>query len=193
SILFDSAAECGAHVVLIHDEKLSGPVPGNVTTVRVKPYDGDMYWRRWEYSLEWLDVHPEVENVFCVDGSDVRVLRDPFEGLDDETLYLGSELAYMNDRWMVRNHRHPKLRRFFLQNAGRRAYNAGIVGGRRDVVREFVAGMLRHRSSMQASGEVGSDMGLLNYTALRPYWRDRIVTGPSLHTVFKKYETSHPT
>lgn len=191
--LFDSAAEHGVHVVLIHDADLTGPVPHNVTAVRVEPTEGDVYWRRWEYSLAWLNAHPEIERVFCVDGSDVTVLRDPFAGLDPMTLYIGSELTFMNDRWMLREHPHPTLQQFFWDNAGRRMLNAGIVGGWRDTVLDFVSDMLTTRDKFSVTGDVGSDMGLLNYVGFQPVHRFWIETGPTVHTIYKRYETSHPT
>jgi hypothetical protein len=191
--LFDSAAEHGVHIVLIHDADLTGPVPHNVTAVRVEPTEGDVYWRRWDYTLEWLYEHPEVQHVFCVDGSDVTVLRDPFVGLDEVTLYVGSELTFMSDPWMLREHPHPRLQQFFQDNAGRRIYNAGIVGGTRGTVKWFVEDMVVLRRGWSLDGDIGSDMGLLNYVALLPTWTAHIETGPTVHTIYKRYETSHPT
>lgn len=199
--LFDSAAEHGVHVVLIHDEELTSPVPDNVTAVRVEPTEGDVYWRRWEYTLEFLRDHEDViERVFCVDGSDVRVLRFPFTMIEDDALYVGSELTRTGDRWMVENHPHPQIQRFITGHAHLPLYNAGIVGGDRRTVCGFVSDLVgsyhnlsRPGADPDMSGDVGTDMGLLNLLLRMHYAEGQVITGPEVHTVYKRYQIEHPT
>lgn len=187
-----SAVEHGARVVLLHDAPLTGDVPEGVETFRVEPRGVDVYWERWYHTRDFLRAADGLERVFCVDASDVLVLRPPFEGIEPGVLYIGSEASTVGNRWMRRVHPHPELQRFIEDHSNDVLLNCGLVGGTRETVLEYVEDVVAAHHTLSGTGDAGLDMGLTNYAAYSR-WADRLQTGPSVHTQFKKFETSHPT
>lgn len=182
--LVTTAQHHGAEVVILHDEPLIAPTPAH--TEIVGTWSEDVYWRRWHHTLAWLMNHPEADTVFAVDGSDVTMLRRPWAEIEPGFIYVGSETAPLANRWMLKGHPHPALQSFMRDHARGTLYNAGIVGGARQAVLEFVTDMLDVYGELTKSGNVGSDMGLLNLVA-HTRWTGKVITGPRVHTTFKTY------
>lgn len=180
--LVTTAQHHGSRVVILHDEDLTENTPAE--TVRVDGWDEDVYWRRWRHTLEWL-THNEPDEVFITDGSDVTMLRSPWGSLEAGKVYIGSERTPLGNRWMIHTHPHHELQHFIRANPRATLYNAGIVGGKRADALAFVTDLVNTYDHLRNTGEVGSDMGTLNLVAHR--WRDRVVTGPRVHTEFKAY------
>lgn len=145
----------------------------------------NVYIQRHGHSLQYLKDHPGIDNVFCVDGSDVRMLRPPWPHLDKGTLYLGSEATTVGNRWMLSNHPSQYTTEFIRDNADRGLYNAGLIGGDRETVMAFLTELLHHWQLGSQHGDHG-DMGVLNVTAYN--FGKPIVTGTKVHTVFKGFE-----
>lgn len=178
-----TARHHGSRVVLIHDEPLTCDTLAE--TVQVTGGSEDVYWRRWRHTLAWLTEHTEVDEVFATDGTDVVMLRSPWGQIEPGRVYVGSEPSILANRWMLKGHRHPELQHFMRHNARATLYNAGIVGGKRADVIEFVTALLATYERLRATGDVGSDMATLNLVAHE--WGERVVTGPSVHSTYKAY------
>ena len=180
--LVTTAQHHGSSVTILHDEPLTAPTPAE--TVLVDGWDEDVYWRRWRHTLTWL-TESDADEVFAVDGSDVTMLRSPWGNLEPGRVYVGCESGPLANRWMRKWHPHPELQAFMRANARATLYNAGIVGGKRADVLAFVTELVDTYDRLRETGDVGSDMGILNLVAHG--WGDRIVTGPSLCTPYKTY------
>jgi hypothetical protein len=155
---------------------------------------GNLYIQRWYDYWRWLREHPEVRYVWCVDGTDVEMLRDPFPEMQPDLLYLGSEPKKVRDPWMEKNY-STRMRRLFAERGDYPLLNAGLVGGDRATVMSFIREMLDIYEENQIETflkkdediTIGiNDMGILNVAG---YHRAPLmVTGPVVHTKFKANE-----
>ena len=152
------------------------------------------YWQRWVSLYQWLVAHPAVGNVWCVDATDVEMLRNPFNDMEPGVLYVGDEQnATLGIPWMFNQHPSRKLQQFFRANAQHRLFNCGILGGSRDTVLEFIGKMLwaygKNREDVAFGRDLSvgeTDMGLFNLIVHSML--HRVEHGPKVNTVFKKFQ-----
>lgn len=184
AVLRDSVNAHGQHLVVLND-CLDEPDDDGATFVRVDP-GGNPYWYRWQLAALWLQNHPEVRRVWCVDGTDVEMLHDPFPHMQRGVLYVGSEPSLIGGSagpWL-RQHGHSAVP-FLNANPGLPVVNVGIVGGdRADVL--AVADSLAERAVCGDDYEMGAFQELV-YTR----WPDH-VTGPLVHTRFRAHDCDSP-
>lgn len=160
---------------------------------RVEITDISPYWQRWVSAYQWLQRHPEVGNVWCVDATDVELLRSPFESMKPGVIYVGHEATTTAIPWMFNMHKAKFLQDFFRRNAATPLLNAGILGGNRVDIMDFIRVMLTRWAKNNADviyakdQTVGAtDMGLFNWTC-RENFAHRIEHGPHVVTKFKAY------
>lgn len=148
------------------------------------------YYQRWVTYREWmLSNKDEYGNVFCIDATDVEILREPFWNELGDNLWTGDENELIGCEWM-RNHNANKIIKEFIEkNKNKQLLNAGICGGKIEVVSEFIRQMVDFLTFEQADP---IDMGLFNYMAYTN-WSDKIRTGRQVCTIFKKFETDNKT
>jgi hypothetical protein len=102
-------------------------IPGSVVVFAnelqgeaVEPVEAptSVYFDRWRHYAAYLEAHEEIGFAFCVDATDVLMLRDPFPHMHPGTLYCGSEpLTIGESAWMWQH--HEPLRDWMAANAGR--------------------------------------------------------------------------
>lgn len=153
------------------------------------------YWQRWIAIYEYLRSNTHLRNVWCVDATDVKMLRDPFPHMDPGTIYVGDEPKTIQTPWMQQQHPAGFLQQFFRSHRTQTLLNCGLVGGSRENVMEFIRAMLdlwvKNRGDVKFGRErsVGeTEMGLFNYVCYSEQFRERISHGPHVNTVFKKYK-----
>lgn len=146
--------------------------------VRVE-FSGNPYKFRWLAQWQYLRAHPEVQFVWCVDGTDVEMLKSPWTEMKKGTLYIGSEENTIGCDWMRRH--HPSLKKFIEDNANHQLLNCGLVGGDRETVMKFLHLVIRCFEDFPCE----LDMGPANYAAFQ---MENIEWGPKINTVFKAYE-----
>lgn len=172
-----SALTASTPAVILTDQD----VPGWVTV----PSGGlSPYFERWIVQRRYLLDHPEIRWAWCVDATDVTMLREPWDHMEPGTLYVGSEAVVTDNAWL-RKH-HPRYNDCFDQHATQPLLNCGLVGGDRETVLEFLTDMVHEIGDGLAEDPkgMGFDMGPFNFVC-RTRWNDRLVTGPQVHTVFK--------
>jgi hypothetical protein len=200
--LHDSLRHTGRFVVLHTGlEDPAGRLPR--ADLEKVPQGINPYFERWIAVYRWLRAHPEVGRVWCVDGTDVQMLRDPFKEMEPELLYTGYEPTTLRNKWMLDHHPDKTLQEFMRGNPNLPLLNAGILGGSRDDVMGFahavtkmwfddhidnIMGWEKGRVSDASSG----DMAVFNYVA-RTMYGDRLSTGPHVCTVFKAEEKNNTT
>lgn len=181
----------GAVVVVIADELQS--VPFSVThlestndlvdSLLFDPIGGP-YFNRWLYAHRWLEKHADsLRWVWITDGSDVVMLREPWDRMEHGVLYLGSENQVVGCDWMQNTNHHPSLveQEFVRGYVDLSLYNAGLVGGDVETVMEFLETLISEWALAKSPSK--SDMALFNRTAwLR--WAGPLVTGEFVHTTF---------
>jgi hypothetical protein len=165
----------------------------HVEFLRVETHSNP-YFQRWISYYKYLLNHPEVTRVFFIDGTDVEILRNPFEVLTGDYLYVGFEPGNLNNEWMVKNHPAEFIIEFLSSNKNLQLVNAGILGGKRELVMMFIRTFLKlYYENIQAvfqkqSQSVGTtDMGLFNYTCYR-YFNSFLMFGREVCTSFKAEE-----
>lgn len=193
--LLDSLRSHGVEHVVLNDCFDDQPgflrvSTGFASSPRLSPY-----WQRWVSYYEWLMAHPDVDQVWCVDGTDVEMLRDPFPNMQPGVIYVGDEQGQLTRcRWMRNTHSHIYLQPLYNKFGDYPLLNAGLLGGSRTSVMSFLRNMLsvlqRNRGDALKGRDhwiEGSDMGGFNYVA-RLMMGDLIEHGPHVNTVFKKFE-----
>lgn len=180
--VIDSLLAHGCHVTVLHD-CLDGPGPDGVSLVEVDPnYDvPNAYWARWKLISEYLTDAFSIGNVWCVDGGDVKLLRDPWSMMHRGILYIGSEPCHgpnarSLDFWWL-GALHPSAREFIEQNKGRLLLNPGVLGGDRATVAEFAHDVFEMYDTRDLTDVSGACM-----VAYSDRWKGRWITGDRVHT-----------
>lgn len=165
----------------------------NKATATINPY-----WQRWVTYREYLIKNRNhLGFVWCVDATDVEMLRDPFPHMEYGKLYVGDEPGNIGGNvWLTRHHKHPQLQHFFRNNF-KPLLNAGLVGGDVETMIEFTGLMIdiyqRCEHDAQIKGWPNSgmtDMGALNYVVYT-HFKGRFSHGKHVNTVFKGYEADN--
>lgn len=179
----------GAKAVVLADELTAPPFDAllfKVPSVKMSPY-----FARWLHIYQHLRAHPEYRFVWCTDGTDVEMLREPWAEMEVGKIYVGSEHKTYAEEWMKANHHGKAYSDFLEQHRDELLLNAGLLGGSREDVMEFAHRIVRqhyliesHRFwKMESAPATQVDMGAFGMAAKS--FGDRIVTGPRIHTVFK--------
>lgn len=151
----------------------------------------NVYFLRWFHVWQYLREHPQVEKVWCTDGTDVEMLREPWDHMIPGKLYVGSEPKTYADEWASANHPEPIYQEFIRDHQNDVMLNAGLLGGYRDDIMMFAHAILRIYSQVESANfwdkrkkplSVG-DMIAFGMVGYRNH--DRLITGPLVHTVFK--------
>lgn len=171
--------------IVLHDEPLDSR--DGVTFEKVET-GGNPYFQRWLSIREWLQAHPEVRRIWCVDGTDVEMLHYPFHHQRDGILYVGSEPATVGLEWLART--SPSVATFCKHHRDHRLLNAGLCGGDRDTILAFLSDLIA-TFHLAAMAEDMTDMGVFNLTAWTRY-SARLVTGEQVHTVFRAEDRTNP-
>ena len=188
----------GVDFRVLHTSLESPPLSG-MSLVKVEQ-SINPYFERHVQAYRYLRDHPEIGRVWCVDGTDVVMLRNPFDEMEPDTLYLGYEPTTLRDEWMVKNHPDSTLQEFMSANPNLPLLNAGLIGGDRELVMKFLHSIIKFFFDDKIDWIMGwetkqvgvGDMATLNYVA-RTQFADKISAGPHVCTVFKAEEKGNST
>lgn len=176
----------GHDLFVLHDEDpISDPSFGE--WVRIERHYANPYFDRWRLYADHLAAltergsHAWTREAWCVDASDVEMLRVPRIPTDDGAMWTvcaGSELMTIDNQWL--RDLHPESRAFIDAHGRSQMLNAGLLGGDAailaDIAREIAAlapQRLHDTTDMAAFNEV-----------LYAHAED-LMTGPPVHTVYK--------
>lgn len=176
--LIDSAVKYGDLVIItdcIFDKE-----GNNVELIQVEPKTLNPYYRRWQLYKDYIDNLTEDTIIFFVDATDVEVLRDPFDLMLANTLYVGWENDLIGNNKWLRDH-HKELPELFERYSSGRMYNAGVIGGEIKVLKRFLDEMQKY---LYRSGF--TDMAAFNYVLYHNIFN--IVSGETVTTEFKKFD-----
>lgn len=179
----------GADAVVLADELDTAPKGADL--FKVSPLSMSPYFARWLHIYQYLRAHPEYRLIWCTDGTDVEMLREPWAEMQPGKIYVGSEHKTYSDGWMKANHHGKAYSDFIEQHRDEPLLNAGLLGGSRTDVMEFAHLIIRqhyqiesHRFwKMETAPATLVDMGAFGMAAKS--FGNRIVTGPLVHTIFK--------
>lgn len=186
-------SKCLSPIVLhdnLSDEFVSNFPFAKFIKVEPIPEGMNLYDYRWVIYFEYLLNNP-LEKVFFTDISDVVMVNNPFNFMDD-ALYCGDEPGIIRDSEWMRSALNEPL---FFQIGGfkemiysdRPLLNCGLLGGSYNKVMAFldafvsIIELVRLRNTPE---DKTVDMGIFNYTAqFFPFQH-----GSPVNSVFKKYE-----
>ncbi|HCR0301607.1 TPA: glycosyltransferase family 2 protein [Enterobacter hormaechei] len=179
----------GAKAVVLADELTAPPFDAllfKVPSVNINPY-----FARWLHIYQHLRDHPEYRFVWCTDGTDVEMLRAPWEEMEAGKVYVGSEPKTYADTWAKQNHPERIYQEFIEEHRNDVMLNAGLLGGTRADVMAFAHGIIRLYYRIESyrfwkKEQTGAAVGdMLAFGIVAQSFADRLVTGPLVHTVFK--------
>lgn len=178
---------CG-RIVLADDLETAPP---DAELFRVPDVMMNVYLRRWLHIWQHLRDHPEYHFVWCTDGTDVEMLREPWTEMEQGKVYVGSEPKTYADAWAKQNHPEAIYQSFLADHQHDVMLNAGLLGGSRADVMAIAHGIVRLYYQIESlrfwqkekSAAAVGDMIAFGIVAHR--YADRLVTGPRVHTVFK--------
>lgn len=167
--LQDSCDKFGIELIILDD------------TVNITPKHSNPYFARWIAIADFLSANKQYKNVWCVDATDVEVLRNPFEKMQDGKLYVGSEPSFTNTNvWLKNHHNHELFDKIFRERIVLK--NAGILGGNSGMVQDFCDRM--KEGAYVVSESCLTDMALFNLVCSE---KTDLQFGPKVNTEFKKY------
>ncbi|ECG7231846.1 glycosyltransferase family 2 protein [Salmonella enterica] len=179
----------GAGAVVLADQLTSAPDGAQLVTV--PDVAMNVYFRRWLHIWQHLRDHPEYRLVWCTDGTDVEMLRAPWEDMKPGKVYVGSEPKTYADTWVKQNHPERIYQEFIEEHRNDVMLNAGLLGGTRADVMAFAHGIIRLYYRIESyrfwkKEQAGAAVGdMLAFGIVAQSFADRLVTGPLVHTVFK--------
>ncbi len=179
----------GGEAVILADEFEYSP-PGQLT-VRVPAVNMNVYFRRWLHIWQYLRDNPQYRFVWCTDGTDVEMLREPWSEMEPGKIYVGSEPKTYADTWAKQNHPERIYQEFIEEHRNDVMLNAGLLGGTRADVMAFAHGIIRLYYRIESyrfwkKEQAGAAVGdMLAFGIVAQSFADRLVTGPQVHTVFK--------
>jgi hypothetical protein len=169
----------GHHLTVLHD-CLDEPDDERTAFVRVEP-GGNPYWYRWALIADHL-AGSDDGLVWCVDGTDVEMLNDPFPHMVPGVLYVGSEGERIGGApfgWLRST--APSMSAWLGAHTHEMTLNLGVVGGDRATVRALAAALRDAESSGDAY-----EMGVFQRIARQFSYE----TGPRIHTQFRAQDRS---
>lgn len=179
----------GAAAVVLADQ-LTTP-PAGAMLVSVPDVAMNVYYRRWLHIYQYLRAHPEYRFVWCTDGTDVEMLREPWDDMEPGYVYVGSEPKTYGDTWAKAKHPERLYQDFIENNRGSVMFNAGLLGGCREDVMAFAHGIVRLYYRIESYRFWKMEQGacavgdMMAFGMVAKSFGDRVVTGPRVHTVFK--------
>lgn len=183
------ANNCTVHVITdsnLYDEINFIGASSTENKVRIE----NPYFKRWfEYRHLLRENKGKFENVWLTDCNDVEVLKNPFQIIRPGVLYCGWEKDFIGCQWMQNNHKSNFMQNFIKSNAKTPLLNAGVVGGRYDIVMEFLDRLCDMYEILPDMDKELTDMSLYNWT-IYSHFLNRFETGLKITTEFKSFKAN---
>ncbi|KGT86264.1 glycosyltransferase [Erwinia typographi] len=184
-----SASVKGADAVVLVDELETAPTGAMLHRVPDVPMN--VYFRRWLHIWQYLRAHPEYRFVWCTDGTDVEMLREPWAEMQAGRLYVGSEPKTYADPWASGHHPERIYQEFIEQHRNDLMLNAGLLGGSRADVMAFAHSIVRLYYRIESNRFWGKEKGkpcvgdMIAFGIVAHRYADKLVAGPCVNTVFR--------
>lgn len=176
----------GERLIVLHDCFDVVDAPDNVKFVRVETLPMNPYVQRWYVIQKYLE-ETNHDFVFCVDATDVKMLKSPFGYMNALQLYVGDEPSNLGNEWLLKHHDITLFKAFFKVHRQSQLLNAGLCGGKKEIVLSFLIKLTSLFDEM-AVGQ--TDMAAFNYILYREF-RNKIFHGRQVNTVFKSFKPNN--
>lgn len=187
----DTLNALGLRGIIFHDEPIGdchGLIECRQYTLR--SYLWSVNDERFLCWLEYLENHPEIDNVFFTDLFDVTFNRDPFDLItNDYDLYVGCGAGFPKkigaNKWLCN-----KMLSAYGQvyHAEQCTVNAGVIGGTRENIMALAAYMVDEFRRLNSPDNI--NMAVFNRAVYDLFGSARVLIGPPVTSLFKKYEQS---
>lgn len=148
---------------------------------------------------KYLANNKNIKNVFMTDGNDIKLVKSPFNNIDSEKVYIGSEVKIkiaFDSRYKDIHDFIPILKlwnqympKIGFKKGSSRYYNAGILGGSYHMVILMLKLMLKvFRKLKPELKSRNMNMAVLNYTVYNQLGENKVITEKPLHSRFMYYE-----
>ena len=176
-------------LIVLHDELDEIPqhnvfYSGLIDFIKVETSDNP-YFQRWRSIYDHLKAN-HYNNVFCVDATDVELLKSPWEEMVSGKLYCGYESGTVNNAWLYKLHNVGVCRQLFTTYKNFPLLNAGILGGDNRIVMGFLEKFLWVYDKYKDVGV--TDMGLFNLI-MHAQFKGVAESGTHVVSKFKQFET----
>lgn len=182
--------------IILADELKTLP-PGYLASrvINVEASSMNVYYQRWLHIYQYLRENEDIRWVWCTDGTDVEILRDPFKSMLVGRLYVGVEPTIISNPWLSDNHPSELFQTFIKRFSKSPLLNAGVVGGDRETVKELARKIVSLYNDLEAerffkqdlsAREIG-DMAAFNKVVYEDFG-SRMYHGPDITTEFKGYK-----
>jgi glycosyltransferase involved in cell wall biosynthesis len=194
-VLIDSCNATKTPVIIFHD-CLDNAVDSELVHFRrvAKSAVKSPLAYRWIVYRDYLEKNAH-EKVFCIDSTDVKVLKNPFNYMESGLLYVGDEIGNTWENEWVRKYNEPYIRipdykeikEFYKDSI---LLNAGLIGGDIKVIKYLCDYFVNHILQEPYNPLVHTDVALINYFARR-FFSDSLVHGEPVNTKFKQFESNN--
>lgn len=195
--LINSVTSKGVEIKIFHDCFDNPPKIERCGWIRVPPNNDYLptvsRWFEYLKYLKGLDQLPTA--VFMVDSTDVEMLKNPFDEIEDGVLYCGCEQQNSTDNPYLRNkERYIKISDYkqeINKYNKETLLNAGICGGTSSIVIQFLTKLTEYHSQTSFKNPATSlDMPIFSYTA-RKHFTSALKYGDQVNTRFRKDERNN--
>jgi hypothetical protein len=148
---------------------------------------------RWLVQLDYIQKN-KTSHVWCVDSTDVEVLKNPFE-IDNNVLYVGHEPSQtLRSGWLWQHQwrfcKTPNYIKMFRNSNKLTLLNCGVVGGAYSIALRFFQLMANETYYNANKSGRAMDMASFNYVVYS-HFADSFVMGSNVVTEFKANERNN--
>lgn len=193
---YNSLKSLKLKAIIFHDELSKEFVSANTDDfIKFVRCNKDYQWStndfRFAVYLYYLKLHPEIENVFMTDISDVIIKQNPFNYIESNTIYSGYDRIVepiYQCKWKVIQGQGgvTKFQNFWNTLKTEKVINAGVCGGHRDIIVKFLEKMVEEFEKINTPGK-NNNMAVYNYVAYK-YFKDYLKLGEPVCSKFGKKE-----
>ena len=191
--LINSCNDLGVRLVVLTNCEFENQ--GTTEFVRINNPDRDFSPNdfRWLVQLDYIQKN-RTSHVWCVDATDVEVLRDPFQ-INSNLLYVGYEKSQtLASTWLWSNQwrfcKNPNYIKMKRESKDLTLLNCGVVGGGYSIALRFFQLMANETYFNAKHSGRAMDMASFNYVVYS-HFANSFATGSNVVTEFKAFERNN--
>lgn len=147
---------------------------------------------RWRIAFNYLKENNNVEYFFMTDISDVTVLKNPFENIDKDKIYVGDEKTIVDNEWLmtrVRMINNNQCTEAIEKAKQKTLLNCGLFGGHRNTILPVIE-EIANKLELYGIKDETVDMVALNEVLYSKY-EDKLIHGKPFNTDFWKWDMNN--
>ena len=183
---YNSVIKHKLNCVILHDncstEFIEQYSTDKIKFVKVDEVKLNMVDYRWKLYHNLLEEMPEIKNVYCLDISDVIILKNPFKSMKKEMLYIGDEECTNKENWWMMD-RYRMLGLDTKEYVNNKVLNCGVFGGNREMMLEATEAISNILETANIT-KTTVDMAAANHVVYTNH-TDKFISGLPLNTKYR--------